>query len=844
MLGVCAILRRLRKRKRRRFTRPDELLPFDVVQGAFLNAEAVLSALRQRAMEGFGEVIESVENKGMRLLENTFESHKRLFEGKVLEEASRSPQSLHAADEGVTKLLGGVKAIRAWIYVFLKATKKAVNHMRSLDHTIDLALEYAKALVKYGPDTLAETEDAAVALAGSAAGHRLAKLYKDLHTAQAIATEAAAAGRAGKDEAKRVADIRAEIDKDKERHVGWRQTLKNNINDKWMRSYVHELKKTAQAGGGPAMPRTSESDSLLSNDGFQNAQAGGGPALPRSTESDSLSNDGFQKLHQTDTKLWLDWACHQAEQAEQQSPIEWFKGAFNEQLKTNVVNAVDEVQEKVLLSILLLDQTKFLLNQVLKAFEEIRQRVEMVNELLGGDKRRGKKGVIDGLKELRIMLQPQSRNSLIAGMRKKIKKRSVSSGEEEDEEALPKKVADLRKQLKDLFARLQGGEQALFPNSVSGNGLLPRMAKAGGFVLHFAIDAIGRAEQTFSDLADMSADDVHLLSSVVSLSPADLAHGLKDRFQKGVDEGRAAAKKKTKMMADTLQSEINGAVRAAAGTIRSTLKELNVLASDADGWGVTIADLWTNMADDATAFGIIREGLQTYFGPGPRPELVEESALLVCLELQPLLQQLLQEVVNAYPSKDAVPQSQDVDEQRTRSIEDLHSALHLTMEATSAEIFSSRTTSPHANVQQLFYVAEYRPLVQYTVQSNWQAMGDAVMESHIDALAEENALKDKFDDYLNTLGGDDDGGIIDKHQVAAAKSNKNAVDHCQLKVLKNKDRINATETALKEDLGGGPTGVAGLVTSALLKLTDVSYQIDRVHEKVCDARLILYCSRI
>jgi hypothetical protein len=235
------------------------------------------------------------------------------------------------------------------------------------------------------------------------------------------------------------------------------------------------------------------------------------------------------------------------------------------------------------------------------------------------------------------------------------------------------------------------------------------------------------------------------------------------------------------------------------------MKDMNVLATAADGWGVTIADLWTNMADDASAFGIIREGLQTYFGPGPRPELVEESALLVCLELQPLLQQLLQWVVSVDPKaiaqhEETEPRGGDI----ARIIENLHSGLHLVVEATAAEIFSSRTTSPHANVQRLFYVAEYRPLVQYTVQSNWQAMGDAVMESHFDAVAEEKALTDSTGKYENTLGGGDDGRIIDKHQVAAAKSNKHALEHCQLKALKTKDRVNATVKAINEDLGDGP----------------------------------------
>ena len=454
--------------------------------------------------------------------------------------------------------------------------------------------------------------------------------------------------------------------------------------------------------------------------------------------------------------------------------------------------------------------------------------MEVAADLLGGDKdrRTGKKGIIDGLKELRAMLQPRSRITLISDTLEKISKPS--------REAAPAKIADLERQLEKLFAVLQKDEDALFSQQdASSLGVLPQMAKAAGFVLHFAIDALGRAEQTFSDLADVSEDDAHLLDGLVSVSPKDLLHGLKDRSKQAAQDALGQVRLDAKLVAEKLQKEVNDAVQMAAGSIRSVLKELKVLAGDPDGWGVTIADMWTNMADDATAFGIIREGLQTYFGPGSRPELVEESALHVCLELQPFLLQLLQEGANADPG--AVPErKQDKEQrkldiaQRAQSIGDLHSALHLIVEATSAEIFSSRTTSPHANVQRLFYVAEHRPLVQYTVQSSWQALGDAVIESHANALAEENALQITFDKYLGTLGD----RITDVDQVAATKSNKNAVEHCQLKVLKNADRIDATMTAVKEDLGSGHSGVAGLVTSALLKLTEINYQIDKVHEQV------------
>ena len=89
VVGVCQILKRLRKRKRRGFKRPGELLHFDVVQGAFLNAEAVLSTLRHRAMEGLGEVIESVENRGIELFENTCRLYEKILEGNVLGTATK-----------------------------------------------------------------------------------------------------------------------------------------------------------------------------------------------------------------------------------------------------------------------------------------------------------------------------------------------------------------------------------------------------------------------------------------------------------------------------------------------------------------------------------------------------------------------------------------------------------------------------------------------------------------------------------------------------------------------------------------------------------------------------------
>ena len=65
IVGVCAILKRLRKHKKRGYRKMDELQPFDIVQDAMMNGESMMSTLRKRAMEGLGEVIESVEDKAI-----------------------------------------------------------------------------------------------------------------------------------------------------------------------------------------------------------------------------------------------------------------------------------------------------------------------------------------------------------------------------------------------------------------------------------------------------------------------------------------------------------------------------------------------------------------------------------------------------------------------------------------------------------------------------------------------------------------------------------------------------------------------------------------------------------
>jgi len=65
VVGVCAILKRLRKHKTKGYRNINKLQPFDIVQDAMMNGESMMSLLRKRAMEGLGEVIESVEDKAI-----------------------------------------------------------------------------------------------------------------------------------------------------------------------------------------------------------------------------------------------------------------------------------------------------------------------------------------------------------------------------------------------------------------------------------------------------------------------------------------------------------------------------------------------------------------------------------------------------------------------------------------------------------------------------------------------------------------------------------------------------------------------------------------------------------
>ena len=65
VMGVCKILKRLRKHKQKGYRHMDKLQPFDIVQDAMMNGESMMSTLRKRSMECLGEVIESVEDKAI-----------------------------------------------------------------------------------------------------------------------------------------------------------------------------------------------------------------------------------------------------------------------------------------------------------------------------------------------------------------------------------------------------------------------------------------------------------------------------------------------------------------------------------------------------------------------------------------------------------------------------------------------------------------------------------------------------------------------------------------------------------------------------------------------------------
>ena len=79
---------------------------------------------------------------------------------------------------------------------------------------------------------------------------------------------------------------------------------------------------------------------------------------------------------------------------------------------------------------------------------------------------------------------------------------------------------------------------------------------------------------------------------------------------------------------------------------------------------------------------------------GPNPELVEESAISVCLEIEPLLRSLLQIDVNTDHDDDIKSSTEEAQDKAAEKEEDNHDlidALNLILQATSTEIFKART---------------------------------------------------------------------------------------------------------------------------------------------------------
>ena len=128
----------------------------------------------------------------------------------------------------------------------------------------------------------------------------------------------------------------------------------------------------------------------------------------------------------------------------------------------------------------------------------------------------------------------------------------------------------------------------------------------------------------------------------------------------------------------------------------------------------------------------------------------------VCLELQPLLLSMLQH--NGRPQEDGktgngtqtTTRNNDSSDSPDRLLtqDDLMDALQLILNATSTEIFKARTGSPHPRVQQLFAVDEYRSLVQYTVQVNWQSNENALFVGHAENLAQEKTMGETLEKYV------------------------------------------------------------------------------------------------
>ena len=121
----------------------------------------------------------------------------------------------------------------------------------------------------------------------------------------------------------------------------------------------------------------------------------------------------------------------------------------------------------------------------------------------------------------------------------------------------------------------------------------------------------------------------------------------------------------------------------------------------------------------------VREGVKTLFGPGSKPELVEECALSVLLEIEPMLRSCLQQ--NNVGGRDVV-----------------HDKLNDIVNTTSLVTAKLRSTTKHENVNRLLKVDKHQALVQHAVRSNWQAIEDDVMNTHAENIVAEKAFVDGY----------------------------------------------------------------------------------------------------
>ena len=122
---------------------------------------------------------------------------------------------------------------------------------------------------------------------------------------------------------------------------------------------------------------------------------------------------------------------------------------------------------------------------------------------------------------------------------------------------------------------------------------------------------------------------------------------------------------------------------------------------------------------------LVKEGVKTLFGPGSKPELVEECALSVLLEIEPMLRSCLQQ--SNVGGRDIV-----------------HDKLNDIVNTTSLVTAKLRSTTKHENVKRLLKNDKHQALVQHAVRSNWQAIEDDVMITHAENVCAEKALVDRY----------------------------------------------------------------------------------------------------